>query len=146
MKDMIGVLFLCVFPSQAVHCVTLTSLRLKNVGNDRVIAPDGISIEDRLKPLLERTADDIKSCSNACDAYMKKRLLAKVLLSSVWDAKLLDFMKTFTTRREEFKFELTIHTSQGVDKANSKLDVIGDAVKALDEKFERLPFITVVIY
>lgn len=88
-----------------------------------------------MKPLVERTADDIKTCSNVCDAYMKKRLLAKVMLGSVWDAKLLDFVKLFDKRRQEFEFELTIHTNQGVDKANSKLDAIGDAMKALDEKF-----------
>jgi hypothetical protein len=133
MKDMMGVLFQSVFPS--IHHYALTSRSLKDVNDDKVIASDGRSIEDRLKPLVERTADDIKTCSNFCDAYMKKRLLAKVLLGSVWDAKLLDFVKLFDTRRQEFEFELTIHTSQGVDKANSKLDTIGDMMKALDEKF-----------
>jgi hypothetical protein len=86
--------------------------------------PDGMSIEDRLKILVECTADDIKTCSNVCDAYMKKRPLAKVVLSSIWDAKLLDFGKLFAQRRQEFEFELTIHTSQGVDKANVQLDAI----------------------
>jgi len=103
--------------------------------NDKLIAPDGTHIEDRLKSLVGRTADDIKICSNVCDAYTKKRLLAKVLLSTVWDAKLLDFIKLFGTRRKEFEFELTMHTSQGVDKANAKLDVIGEATKALNEQF-----------
>ena len=103
--------------------------------NDKLIAPDGTPIEDRLKSLVERTADDIKICSNVCDAYTKKRLLAKVLLSTVWDAKLLDFIKFFGTRRKEFEFELTMHTSQGVDKANAKLDAIGEATKALNEQF-----------
>jgi hypothetical protein len=115
---------------------------LKDVKNDKVIATDGRSIEDRLKPLVERTADDIKTCSNFCDAYMKKRLLAKVLLGTIWDAKLLDFVKLFDTRRQEFEFELTMHTSQGVDKANSKLDAIGDAMKALDEKFGWLSWLS----
>jgi hypothetical protein len=108
---------------------------LKDMENDKLIAPDGKSIEDRLKILVERTADDIKTCSNVCDAYMKKRLLAKVLLGSVWDAKLLDFVKLFAMRRQEFEFELTMHTSQSVDKANLKLDSIGEVMKALDEKF-----------
>jgi len=88
-----------------------------------------------LRVLVERTADDIKKCSNVCDAYTKKRPLAKVLLSSAWDAKLLDFVQRFAQRRQEFQFELTIHINQGVDKAHVKLDAIGDAMKALDEKF-----------
>src|SRR6201999_3928660 len=79
-----------------------------------------------------RTADDIKTCSNVCDAYMKKRLLAKVMLSSVWDTKLLDFVKLFGQRRQDFQFELTIHTGQGVDKVNVKLDAM---TKELTEQF-----------
>jgi hypothetical protein len=59
---------------------------------------------------------------------------------SVWDAKLLDFVKLFALRRREFEFELTMHTSRGVDKANAKLDAIGDATRALDEQFGYLYF------
>ena len=94
--------------------------------NDKLIAPDGINIKDRLRSLVECTVDDIKKCSNVCDAYMKKRPLARVLLSSLWDAKLLEFVELFATRRQEFEFELTIHTSRGVDKANVKLDAINE--------------------
>ena len=94
--------------------------------NDKLVAPDGRNIEDHLKLLVERTANDIKKCSNVCDAYMKKRLLARVLLSSLWDAKLLEFMELFAIRRREFEFELTIRTSRGVDKANVKLDAINE--------------------
>jgi hypothetical protein len=136
MRDMMDVLFLYVFSS--IQFSLLTSCSLKDVKNGRIIAPDGISIEDRLKSLVERTADDIKACSNVCDAYTKKRPLAKVLFSSVWDARLLDFVKLFAQRRREFQFELTIHTNQGVDKANVKLDAIGYATRGLGEQFEYL--------
>jgi hypothetical protein len=133
MKDMMGALLLYVFPS--INGSSLTSRSLKDVQNDKLIAPDGMNIEDRLKSLVERTADDIKTCSNVCDAYMKKRLLAKVLLSTLWDSRLLDFVKLFATRRREFEFELTMHTSQGVDKANVKLDYIGNTTRELNEQF-----------
>jgi hypothetical protein len=96
------------------------------VKNDKSIASDDINIEDRLKTLVENTADDIKTCSNVCDAYTKKRPLAKVVMCSVWDMKLLNFAKLFARRRQEFEFELTVHTSQGVDKANAKLDDISE--------------------
>jgi len=133
MKDMVGVLLLYVFPS--IQCSSLTSHSLNNMKNDDgVTAFDGMKI-DRLKSLVELTADDIKVCSNVCDAYMKKRPLAKVMLSSVWDEKLFDFAKLFTRRRQEFQFELTIRTSQGVDKANAKLDVIEDTTRELSEQF-----------
>jgi hypothetical protein len=135
MKDMMGVLLLYVFPS--IHGCPLTSRSLKDVENDKLIAPDGTlaGTGDRLKSLVERTADDIKTCSNVCDAYMKKRLLSRVLLSSLWDTKLLGFVKLFATRRQEFEFELAMHTGKGVDKANVKLDAIGDATKELKEQF-----------
>jgi hypothetical protein len=124
MKDMMGSLLLCVIPS--IQPITLISCSLKGLENDKLIAPDGTNIKDRLKSLVERTADDIKKCSNVCDAYMKKRPLARVLLSSLWDAKLLEFVELFTTRRQEVEFELTIRTSRGVDKANVKLDAINE--------------------
>ena len=130
---MMGVLLLYVLSS--IHCSPLTSCSLNDMKNDQLIAPEGINIEDRLKSLVERTADDIKMCSNVCDAYTKKRPLAKVLLGSAWDSKLLDFVKLFAQRRHEFQFELTIHTNQGVDKANVKLDAIVYATRELGEQF-----------
>ena len=113
---------------------SLTSDSLKAVENDKLIAPDGTRIEDRLRSLVARTVDDIKLCSNICDTYVKKRLLAKVMLGSIWDAKLLEFVQLFTKRRQDFEFELSIHTSQGVDKANVKLDTIGHETQTLNEK------------
>jgi hypothetical protein len=110
------------------------------VESDKLIAPDGTNLEDRVKSLVERTADDIKTCSNVCDAYMKKRLLAKVLLSTLWDARLLDFVELFARRRREFEFELTMRTNQGVDKANLKLDAIGNATQELNEQLGYLHY------
>ena len=140
MKDMMGVLFLCVFT--CIHCVSLISCSLRHVENDNAVAPDGISIVDRLESLVKLTAEDIKACSNVCDAYMKKRVLSKVLLSPVWDGKLLYFVDLFSERRKAFQFEISIHTSQGVDVANAKLDALGDATRALDEKLGILHFCT----
>jgi hypothetical protein len=115
MKDIMGVLLLYGF-SSIQHESLLRLSRPNQVKNDEYIAPDGISIDDRLKSLVERIVDDIKVCSNVCDAYMKKRPVAKVMLNSVWDVKLLDFAKVFTEHRQNFHFESSIHISQGVDK------------------------------
>ena len=83
---------------------------------DNHIAPNGMSVEDRLRPLVERTVDDIRLCSNVCDVYGKKRLLAKVLLGSMWNAKLLEFVRLFNQRRREFEFELSLHHTSQVDR------------------------------
>jgi len=98
MKDMVGVL-LC----------------LKGVEN--------VINKNRLELLSERTAKYIKECSNVCDTYVKRGLLSKVIFASTWDTKLLGFMQLFGVLRRKFVFELSIHTSKGVDMANDKLDV-----------------------
>jgi hypothetical protein len=101
------------------------------VQGDKLVARDGRSIEDRFRSLVERTADDVKLCSNVFDTYAKKKLLVKVFLGSVWDAKLLSYV---SKRRKEFEFDLSIHTSQGMDRANTKHDHVGNATMALDKK------------
>jgi hypothetical protein len=119
---------------------SLTSRRLKDIENDKLTAPDGTSIEDRLKSLVDRTANDIKECSNLCDTYMKKRPLLKVLMSPVWDRQLLDFARLFADRRNDFQFELAVNTSQGVNKTNTKLDGIEDGMSELGKQFGNLRF------
>ncbi|KAI0249341.1 hypothetical protein BJV78DRAFT_1347821 [Lactifluus subvellereus] len=121
MKDMMGVLLL-----------------LKDVQDDQLIAPDGSNIADRLRSLVERTAEDIKLCSNVCDTYAKKKLLAKVFQGPLWDNKLLSYVTLFSKRRQEFEFGLSIHTSRGIASANAKLDTIGDQTGALDRKMNIL--------
>lgn len=103
--------------------------------NSKLVAPDGTGLEDRLRSLVDRTAEDIKLCSNSCDAYMKKKLLAKVLQGSNWNTKFLEFVELFAERRRDFVLELSIHTTQGIDKVNAKLGTIGDKIHVLDEKF-----------
>jgi hypothetical protein len=97
-----------------ITCRTSLMLyRLKDVGFD---GNDGMSIGDRLLPPAERAAEDIRYCSNVCDAYGKKSLLAKVLQGPLWDAKLLKFVQLFSQRRQEFEFELTLHRTIQVDR------------------------------
>jgi hypothetical protein len=131
MKDMMSVLLQYVQVFTPLYCVVFIVFSLRNVRTDnlKILAPDGTSIEDRLTSLAERTALDIRSCCNVCDTYTKKRLLAKVFQGSAWDVKLLSWVTLFSKRRKEFEFELSIHTSRGVDEAHAKLN-------ALDEKFE----------
>ena len=45
-----------------------------------------------------------------------------MLFRSVWDARLLNFVKRFAQRRQEFEFELIICTREDVEKTNVKLD------------------------
>jgi hypothetical protein len=134
-KDMMNVLLLCVILS--IYYTLLISYSLHDVPaeSDKLIGPDGRNVADRLSPLVEQTAEDIKSCSNICDTYSKKKLLAKVFQSPLWNAKLLGYVRLFSKRRQDFEFELSIHTGRGVTEANAKLNTIDIQTTALNKKF-----------
>lgn len=61
-----------------------------------------------------------------------------MLKGPIWESKLLDFVGRFTTRRSEFSFALTIHTSLAIDSANVKLSDIGGSQQQLDIKMNLL--------
>ncbi|KAI0265555.1 hypothetical protein BC834DRAFT_987866 [Gloeopeniophorella convolvens] len=118
MKDMMGVL-----------------LQLRDVRDDEVVAPGQVSLEDRLGSLVSRTADDIKQCSNACDTYAKKKLLAKVFQGPMWDAKLLSFVSLFTKRRTDFEFA-SRSILRWVSTKRMSSSTRGHDDKGLDDKFD----------
>ena len=98
------------------------------------MGPDGVSIKARLAHLVEQTAADIQRCANACDAYLKKKLLVKIVSGPKWEGVLARFAGHFTRRRAEFEFALAIHAGLGVDKANAKLDELGDVAREIQER------------
>ena len=93
-----------------------------------------------MKVLVEKTAEDIKTCSNVCDTYMKKSPLAKVIMSNVWDKKLLYFVNLFSERRHDFQFHLIRYTSVIVNKTNATVNDINDRTRELSEQFGCLCF------
>ncbi|KAM5530344.1 hypothetical protein V8D89_015985 [Ganoderma adspersum] len=82
---------------------------------------DGETIKDRLQDVVERTAKDIKKCANVCDTYVKKKLVVKVILASVWNGKLEDYILRFKEYRKQFSFQLSVHVGVGIDDAKRKL-------------------------
>jgi hypothetical protein len=78
MRHMIEVLVKCVslpFTLAIVVGLIFVYRRLETVEEPERVGPDGKTIEDRLKKLVEETADTIEKCANACDTYTKKRLI-----------------------------------------------------------------------
>ncbi|KAJ7223972.1 hypothetical protein C8J57DRAFT_1591283 [Mycena rebaudengoi] len=121
MKDMMGVL-----------------TQLKSIKDPEEVAPDGSTIRGRMQGILQSTADDIKSCANACDTYTKKKLIVKILKSSIWEGKLVKFVGIFTKRRSEFEFALSIHTALGVDAANRALTVVDKTTQEMNAKMDMM--------
>ncbi|KAJ6593779.1 hypothetical protein B0H19DRAFT_34811 [Mycena capillaripes] len=121
MKEMMGVL-----------------TQLKNVRDADETAPDGTTIKGRMQEIVKATADDIKACANACDTYTKKKLVVKILKGPVWEGKLVKFAGTFTKRRSEFEFALSIHTALGVDAANKTLGSVDKTTQEMNEKMDMM--------
>ncbi|KAI0063522.1 hypothetical protein BV25DRAFT_381883 [Artomyces pyxidatus] len=113
-------------------------LQLQDVRDDKLVAPDHRTIEDRLKTLIEKTAEDIKLCANACDTYSKKKLLTKIIKGPMWDIKFLNFAAVFAQRRVEFGLALTLHISGRMEAATVKLDSIDDTTKEVNAKLDVL--------
>ncbi|KAH9858589.1 hypothetical protein C2E23DRAFT_717063, partial [Lenzites betulinus] len=99
-------------------------LELRSIKDEETPGPDGTTIKARMQQLVRRTADDIKDCANACDTYAKKRLLVKVIKSSMWDDKLKGYMTLFADRRKAFTFALEMHVGRAVDDVNSMVSAM----------------------
>ncbi|KAJ6475237.1 hypothetical protein C8R47DRAFT_1220710 [Mycena vitilis] len=115
-----------------------TLTQLKNVRDADEMAPDGTTIKGRMQEIVAATAEDIKACANACDTYTKKKLVVKILKGPVWEGKLVKFAGTFTKRRSEFEFALSIHTALGVDAANQTLGSVDKTTKEMNEKMDAM--------
>lgn len=58
----------------------------------------------------------------------------KIFAGPIWEGRLVEFVATFTKRRNEFEFALTIHTAVGVDEANLKLITVDERTAELNQK------------
>ncbi|KAL1755861.1 hypothetical protein FB107DRAFT_212592 [Schizophyllum commune] len=91
------------------------------------VAPDGTTLENRFKPLVAQMCKDVLECGNACDTYTKKRLIAKVLKSYIYEKHLAGFSERFAERRREIMLAISAHTTvvltevKDVLNANSQL-------------------------
>ncbi|KAI5824166.1 hypothetical protein K523DRAFT_366348 [Schizophyllum commune Tattone D] len=94
---------------------------------DSHVAPDGTTLENRFKPLVAQICKDVLECGNACDTYTKKRLIAKVLKSYIYEKHLAGFSERFAERRREIMLAISAHTTvvltevKDVLNANSQL-------------------------
>ncbi|KAI0265443.1 hypothetical protein BC834DRAFT_825092 [Gloeopeniophorella convolvens] len=78
----------------------------------------------QIQQLIRLTIEDIKQCSNTCDAYAKKKLLVKTVQSGLWNKKLLHFVSLFEKRREQFAIALSIQVHLAVHDTIAKISQI----------------------
>ncbi|KAM5533055.1 hypothetical protein V8D89_013270 [Ganoderma adspersum] len=111
-------------------------LQLRGV-KDESVGPDDRMIKARMQELVKQTAEDIKSCANACGTYAKQKLIVKVINRSAWEDALKSFIHVFANRHKAFTFALSIH-GVGVDDANRKLKEIDAKVNTVFEFFSKV--------
>ncbi|KAI0088301.1 hypothetical protein BDY19DRAFT_190628 [Irpex rosettiformis] len=88
-----------------------------------------------MQVLVDGAAQDIKNCGNACDVWMKKKILLKVLVGPAWEGKLAAFTSGFAARRMEFEFALQIHTASAVDAIQSVTQSMNERLAYMSQQF-----------
>ena len=74
------------------------------------------------------------TCSIHTDPPVRKKILVKIFAGPIWEGRLVEFVATFTKRRNEFEFALSIHTAVGVDEANLRLIIVDGRTAELNQK------------
>ncbi|KAK7035668.1 hypothetical protein R3P38DRAFT_3483583 [Favolaschia claudopus] len=95
--------------------------RLRHTQDVKIKAPDGHWVKG-LSDLITDIAADIKICGTACDHYLNKGVLAKVLKCKIYEGRFEDFMEKFNEHRKNVLLFLQTHIAVAVDNANEKLD------------------------
>lgn len=80
----------------------------------------------RLELISKATANDIKEGANACETYLKKKLVVKFLKSPLWEKRFSDLFKKYSDRRKEFEFELTVRSGVIGDEVLAKVSHVHD--------------------
>ncbi|KAI0828260.1 hypothetical protein BC628DRAFT_1337903 [Trametes gibbosa] len=80
------------------------------------IGRDGRMLGVRLRELAEGTAEDIKHCANLCDAFLKSKMLLRVLKGPLWAERFATSMQRFARRKEEYSLALAMHTADTTTK------------------------------
>ncbi|KAF9445936.1 hypothetical protein P691DRAFT_777225 [Macrolepiota fuliginosa MF-IS2] len=115
-----------------------TLFHLRRFQDPAEVMPDGTILKDRLQPLMEQIARDIKECGSACDVYLKKSFIAKTIKSKIYEARLADYAIKFIEYRDQLDKSLTVHIAVGVDMVNKKLDAQASTLLSIKDKLESL--------
>ncbi|KAJ7216565.1 hypothetical protein GGX14DRAFT_696336 [Mycena pura] len=110
-------------------------IQLRDVKDVNKPDPNGSTIRGRMEVVIKSATKDIKDCGHACYTYSQKKLVVKVLKGPGWERKLASYAVTFTTRRSELKFALSIHTALQVDRLVGNVDEKIDAMMKMFAQF-----------
>lgn len=92
------------------------------------------AIIEKFKDIMKGTAEDIKSCWAACDAYLKTNSFVKVINGPLWDRKLVKFLAQFDYRRGEIQSNLNFYVMRQQANDSQCLNEVRDIVSAVNAK------------
>ncbi|KAI5899169.1 uncharacterized protein SCHCODRAFT_02660832 [Schizophyllum commune H4-8] len=78
-------------------------------------------IRGKLASLLQDISRDITECGNACDAYVKKRMIVRILKSYFYEQTLAEFAERFEMRRRQLSLLLDVKNSEDLDRTRGAI-------------------------
>ncbi|KAF7370161.1 Protein kinase domain-containing protein [Mycena sanguinolenta] len=85
--------------------------QLRHLRNSDAKGPDGETLKDRLVPIIVSIVEDIKSCSNACDLYMKKRSFVKLIKAQIFEERFANYVARFSEHKRRLMLAMSIGTT-----------------------------------
>ncbi|KAF8882715.1 hypothetical protein BD779DRAFT_1674867 [Infundibulicybe gibba] len=109
--------------------------QLRHMKGPADIGPDGVN---RLQDLMDKIAKDVTECGSACDVYMKKSFLSKMIKSKIYEERLAGYATLFEENRAALMGLLSVHSALGVDQANIKLNEHGEKLLSVANKLDKI--------
>ncbi|KAJ7788923.1 hypothetical protein B0H14DRAFT_3503614 [Mycena olivaceomarginata] len=88
--------------------------QLRNIRRSDEKGPDGLTLKDKMSPLMESISDSIQQCGNACDVYAGKDVLAMTIKIGDYEKMLADFVKEFPRDAADEDLGDQVMTIQGM--------------------------------
>ncbi|KAJ3559296.1 hypothetical protein NP233_g11301 [Leucocoprinus birnbaumii] len=110
--------------------------RLRGIREPDVLVAEGLVLRDRIKPLIDQFATDIRECGAFCDLYLKKSLASRLLKSKLYEQRLADFITTFTKKRSDLNEALTHFTAHKVNDIALEVKDMKDMLEKLFRKLD----------
>ncbi|KAJ7863287.1 hypothetical protein B0H14DRAFT_2221100, partial [Mycena olivaceomarginata] len=113
-----------------------TLFQLRHVRDSENTGYDGATLEGRLRPIIVSITEDIKSCINMCDVYMKKQTFAKIFKAKIFDAHFADYVTRFSKYKQQLMFALSIRTAIATDVIEVTVETIQLQIEEVFRKLE----------
>jgi len=114
--------------------ITLVTLRKRGQVKHAI---GRFTVYRRLRILCKEASEEITTCANVCDAYLKQGPISKWGKAFLWKSKFSQIMEAFSTREKAFGEAIQLSTLETVDSIEAKLDKYLATFKILSDAEEQ---------